>query len=63
MDNSAPPMRRTLNVWPDAATILGVSRSKAYEMARSGELPVIRMGRRLVVPMARLERLLGESDE
>jgi excisionase family DNA binding protein len=44
-----------------AAEILGVSRSSAYEAARAGELPTIRLGRRLLVPTARLRALLGET--
>lgn len=44
-----------------AAPILGISRGSAYEAARSGELPTIRIGRRLLVPVAALRRLLGED--
>jgi excisionase family DNA binding protein len=51
--------RRTLTV-PEAAELLGISRGVAYEAARSGELPVIKLGRRLLVPRARLLELLGE---
>ena len=50
--------RKTVTV-EEAATILGVGRKKAYEAARSGEIPSIRIGRRLLVPLAALERLLG----
>jgi excisionase family DNA binding protein len=34
----------------DAAHLLGISRSLAYELCARGELPTIRLGRRLVVP-------------
>ena len=50
--------RRTVTV-EEAATILGVGRNKAYEAARSGEIPTIRIGKRLLVPLAALERLLA----
>jgi excisionase family DNA binding protein len=43
----------------DAAKALGVSRGLAYEAARKGELPTIRLGRRLLVPTARLLELVG----
>jgi excisionase family DNA binding protein len=43
----------------DAAVLLGISRGLAYEAARRGELPVIRLGRRLLVPRARLLELVG----
>ena len=39
---------------PQAATLIGCSRNHAYEMARAGVLPSIRLGRKLVVPRARL---------
>jgi excisionase family DNA binding protein len=48
----------------EAAQILGVGRSAAYEAARRGEIPTIRIGRRLRVPRRALDRLLdGEIDE
>ena len=42
----------------EAATVLGISRTSAYEYARTGVLPVIRLGRRLLVPTAALVTLL-----
>jgi excisionase family DNA binding protein len=43
----------------EAARLLGVSRGVAYESARTGELPTIRLGRRVLVPRHPLERFLG----
>lgn len=43
----------------EAGEILGIGRSSAYQAARTGELPTIPLGRRLVVPTARLLELLG----
>jgi excisionase family DNA binding protein len=43
----------------EAATILGVGRNKAYEAARNGEIPTIRIGKRVLVPRAALKRLLA----
>lgn len=51
------PPRRTYTV-TEAAALLGISRAKAYDCVRSGELPALRFGRRIVVPAAALERLL-----
>ena len=49
---------------PAAARILGVSRNTGYEMARLGQLPTIRCGRRrLVVPKAALVKMLEEVNE
>lgn len=36
---------------PEYAASIGVSRAKAYQMADSGEIPVIRFGGRLLVPV------------
>ncbi len=38
----------------EAAGVLGISRGLAYELARTGQLPSLRLGRRLVVPRAAL---------
>jgi len=38
----------------DAARALGISRTKTYAMARSGELPTLRIGRAVRVPIAEL---------
>jgi excisionase family DNA binding protein len=43
----------------EAAKLLGIGRSCAYEAARTGELPTLRIGKRLVVPTASLRRMLG----
>ncbi|MBU6215103.1 MAG: helix-turn-helix domain-containing protein [Acidobacteria bacterium] len=43
----------------EAAQMLGISRSTAYECVRRGELRALRFGRRLVVPRAALEELIG----
>jgi excisionase family DNA binding protein len=36
----------------DAGRALGIGRQLAYDLARSGRIPVIRLGKRLVVPRA-----------
>lgn len=43
----------------EAAKLLAVSRSTAYELAKSGALPTVRVGRSLRVPRVALERLSG----
>ena len=45
----------------EAARRLGISRALAYEAANRGELPVFRIGRRLLVPRAALLRLLEDG--
>lgn len=51
--------RRTVSV-AEAGRRLGVSRMTAYRAVHAGDIPAIRIGRRLVVPIAALDRLLQE---
>lgn len=50
--------RLTLSV-EEAASLLGLGRSAAYEAARRGELPSRRLGRRVIVPVPALLNWLG----
>lgn len=43
----------------EAARRLRIGRNSAYEAVQRGELPVLRIGRRLLVPRVALERLLA----
>ena len=38
----------------EAGQLLGISRAFAYELVARGELPVIRLGRRIVIPKVAL---------
>jgi len=42
-----------------AGQVLGVGRSTAYKLVRSGDLKCIRLRRRIVVPVAHLAESLG----
>ena len=52
-------------VWlrvPEAAELLGLPRTRAYELIQRGELPAVRIGARSIrVNRAELERFLLES--
>ncbi len=50
--------RLTVSV-PEAGTLLGVGRDAAYRAAANGEIPVLRIGRTLRVPVPALLALLG----
>lgn len=50
--------RETLSV-AEAGELLGISRSSAFQAASNGQLPVIKIGKRLLVPRVALERMLG----
>jgi excisionase family DNA binding protein len=58
MTNLSEPHRATLTV-EEAAALLGISRTTAYESVRRGEIPARRFGRRVVVLRHELERLIG----
>ncbi|MEQ1954413.1 helix-turn-helix domain-containing protein [Mesorhizobium sp. CN2-181] len=46
----------------EAAELLGIGRNAGYEGVRRGEIPSIRIGKRLLVPRAALDRMLnGEA--
>ena len=54
---SGPTERLTYTV-DQAGRLLGISRNSAYQRAAEGQLHTIRLGRRLLVPKAALDRLL-----
>ena len=47
----------------EAGRVLGLGRSKSYEAARTGEIPVLRFGRTLRVPTAALRQMLGLGEQ
>ena len=49
--------RLTYNV-EEAGRLLGISRASAFEEARRGDLPTIRVGKRLLEPKKALEQML-----
>ena len=52
---------KTISV-PDAGRIyLGIGRDASYEAARRGDLPIIRIGKLLRVPVVAMERMLEEA--
>ena len=42
----------------EVAAILGVGRGTAYQCARSGEIPALRLGHRILIPRAAVARML-----
>jgi len=45
----------------EAGKLLGISRALAYRMARTGRLPTVRFGNRIVVPKKAIETMLERS--
>ena len=56
--NEAKSVERLTLTVKEAAQLLGISRGLAYELARSGQLPVLRLGKRLLVARRALEKML-----
>lgn len=47
----------------EAAARLGVGRNQAYEAARHGQIPALRIGGRWLIPVAAFEKMLaGDAD-
>ncbi len=53
--------KQVLNLWPEKARALGLGKNAVYQAARNGQIPTLRIGRRILVPRAALERLLAEG--
>lgn len=43
---------------PEAAAILGIGKNLAYAAVKSGDIPAVKLGRRLVVPVGALLKML-----
>ena len=54
------PGRLTWTV-DEAAVALGISRALAYDAVRRGEIPAIKIGRRILVPRSALNRLVEQE--
>lgn len=50
----------TLSV-EEAGKFVGLGRGASYEAVRNGEIPSLQLGRRRLVPVAALLKLLGEE--
>jgi excisionase family DNA binding protein len=62
MEMPDPRSKPTLTV-DEVSSIIGCSRSSAYEAVRREQIPSLRIGRRLLIPTAKLrEMLAGESE-
>lgn len=56
-NTKAAPEPLTMTV-DEAAQKLGISRNTAYACARSGQLPIIRLGKRMLVPRVAFEAMV-----
>jgi len=54
--------RTTLTI-EEISLTLGIGRNTAYQAVRTGEIPSIRIGRRILVPVAAFEKMLSEAGQ
>lgn len=54
---------RVVMTVPEAGRALGLSRNGAYEAAARGDLPTIRIGKRLMVPKVAFQRMLDQAGQ
>ena len=55
--------RATVSV-SEAAKILGLGKTSTYKACHTGEIPCVRIGNQLLIPLVQLYRLLsGNSEE
>ena len=47
---------------PEAAKMLGMSRNYTYELVRTKQIPVVKFGKRLLIPRVLLEKMLERGD-
>ena len=55
-------MERATYTIEEAAEILGIGRSSAYQAVRAGDIPTIRVGRRLLVPRMTSASVMASFD-
>lgn len=54
--------RRVFTV-AEAADVLGISKSLAYELIAQNKLPAVRLGRRIIVPANAIDALLATATQ
>ena len=56
------PQRLLLRI-PEVAETLGIGRTKIYEMIATGELPTVRVGRAVRIPVSTLQKWVEEREQ
>ena len=59
--SQSEPLPRLLVSVTEAAHVLNISRSFAYELVAAGAIVPVRLGRRVLIPIAVIEQLIADS--
>lgn len=51
--------RLIIPLWPDAGRSIGLAKNATYAAARRGEIPTVRLGTKLLVPVVPFLRMFG----
>lgn len=62
-ERTSPDQQALVITVPEAARRLGIGRSAAYAAAVTGELPTIRIGRSVRVPLDAFKKLLEQAGQ
>jgi excisionase family DNA binding protein len=60
MTQSSTGASRSVYTVAEAGRKLGLSKNASYEAVRNGQIPSIRIGKRILVPKIPLDKMLGE---
>jgi hypothetical protein len=60
VSKNEPAVPKTMSVPAAGKQYFGLSRASSYAAAARGDLPTIRIGRKLCVPVIALERMLNQ---
>ena len=59
-ESSSMP-RVAVNVWPEFGQMIGVGKGSAYQLVSSNRVRVVRLGRRILVPLSAIEEFLADE--
>lgn len=54
-------MDRRVHTVAEVSALIGISKNSTYEAIRRGQIPALRIGRRIVIPHKALEELLNAT--
>ncbi len=61
IDSNQPDLDRLTYTVAEAAQLLGISKTTAYECTKTGEIKSITLGRRIIIPRQAIRELLTET--